>query len=385
MNKEEISMKKILLQAFVVFFFIIGNASAQTLHVINFCNTLDPAIGCDVDYATIRQEAGLIAAYLNYGIRFYEGVGQSCSKENLMSVLNSLKCNKNDIVLFYYSGHGTRSPQDTSEFPQMCLKYTFEEDKFVPVHTVIEKLQAKGARFTLVMADCCNKSSQGVSPKTLMSRDGGSLVDNNAVARNYRKLFLESQGMVAVTGCKKGQYSLGGKGYGGLFTNQFFGNSLYSAAKGEIPATWNSVLQNTYVMVKNLATQVNKVQEPYYEIKLKPNSPAPSPTPTAPPTPVIAAEPDFANELGTLLEGSHSEEWLNNQVNYLVNKYFTSESKVITVGRNGTTILEHESARLFLRRIAGSGKISKINVVNEKTDSSGKHSYIKVQEIRKSK
>lgn len=385
MNKEEISMKKILLQAFVVFFFIIGNASAQTLHVINFCNTLDPAIGCDVDYATIRREAGLIAAYLNYGIRFYEGVGQSCSKENLMSVLNSLKCNKNDIVLFYYSGHGTRSPQDKSEFPQMLLKYHgYDQDKFVPVHTVIEKLQAKGARFTLVMADCCNNSSQGVSPKTLMSRDGGSLVENNAVARNYRKLFLESQGMVAVTGCKKGQCSLGGKG-GGLFTNQFFENSLYSAAKGEIPATWNSVLQNTYVMVKNLATQINKVQEPYYEINLKPVSTSPSSTPTPPPTLVIAAEPTFADELGTLLDGSHSVDWLNNQVNYLADKYFTSDSKVVTVGRNGTTILEHESARVFLRRIAGSGKISKINVVNEKTDSSGKHSYIKVQEIRKSK
>ena len=215
-------MKKVLLLAFVTILFMIGNASAQTVHVINFCNTLDPNIGCEVDYSRTKQEAGLIAAYLNYGIRFYNGEGNNCSKENLMNTLNSLKCNKNDIVLFYYSGHGTRSKQDNSEFPQMCLKYNsaYDEDKFVPVHTVIEKLQAKGARFTLVMTDCCNNPVSGVSPKSLMSKDGGSMVDSDVVARNYRKLFLESQGMVVLTGCKKGQCSLGGKNWGARFNRE---------------------------------------------------------------------------------------------------------------------------------------------------------------------
>lgn len=371
-------MKKILLQAFAAILFI-GSASAQTLHVINFCNTLDPNIGCEVDYARTKQEAGLIAAYLNYGIRYYEGVGQSCSNENLMNTLNSLRCDKDDIILFYYSGHGTRSPKDKSEFPQMCLKYSgYDEDKFVAVHTVIEKLQAKGARFTLVMTDCCNNIVPGVSAKSLLSKDGGAIVYNEAVARNYRKLFLENRGVVAVTSSKKGQTSGGSKKIGGIFSYAFFEIGLYSACSGNISATWEKVLGQT-------ASALQGHQEPYYEIKLKPNSTAPSSTPTPSPTPVIAAEPTFASELGTLLDGSHSEEWLNNQVNYLANKYFTSDSKVVTVGRNGTTILENESARMYLRRIAGSGNISKINVVKEKKDLSGKHSYIKVQEIRKSK
>ncbi len=374
-------MKKALLLVFVAVFFVIGNAAAQTLHVINFCNTLDPNIGCEVDYPRTKQEAGLIAAYLNYGIRYYDGVGENCSNENLMNTLNSLRCKKDDIILFYYSGHGTRSPQDQSEFPQMCLKYHgYNQDKFVAVHTVVEKLQAKGARFTLVLTDCCNNVVPGVSSKSMMSKDGGVIVYNEAVARNYRKLFLEKKGTVVVTSSKKGQTSGGGKTHGGLFSFAFFEIALYAACNGQIPAAWDNVLGT-------VTSVLTGHQEPYYEINLKPvpTSPAPTPTTAPAPTPVIAAEPTFANELGTLLDGSHSEDWLNNQVNYLADKYFTSDSKVVTVGRNGTTILEHESARLFLRRIAGSGKISKINVVKEKTDSSGKHSYIKVQEIRKSK
>ena len=374
-------MKKALLLVFVAVFFVIGNAAAQTLHVINFCNTLDPNIGCEVDYPRTKQEAGLIAAYLNYGIRYYDGVGENCSNENLMSTLNSLRCKKDDIILFYYSGHGTRSPQDKSEFSQMCLKYHgYDQDKFVAVHTVVEKLQAKGARFTLVLTDCCNNVVPGVSAKSLMSKNGGAIEYDEAVARNYRKLFLEKKGTVVVTSSKKGQTSGGGKTHGGLFSFAFFEIALYAACNGQIPATWDNVLGT-------VSSILTGHQEPYYEIKLKPvpTSPSPMPTTTPAPTPVIAAEPTFADELGTLLDGSHSADWLNNQVNYLADKYFTSSAKVVTVGRNGTTILENESARLFLRRIAGSGKISKINVVNEKTDSSGKHSYIKVQEIRKSK
>lgn len=55
------------------------------------------------------------------------------------------------------------------------------------------------------------------------------------------------------------------------------------------------------------------------------------------------------------------------------------------MNKNEVAILEHESARLFLRRIAGFGQISMINVINEEKDSAGKHNYINVQEIRKPK
>lgn len=381
-------MKKVLLSAIIAILFMIGNASAQTLHVINFCNTIDKRIGtsCKVDYERTKQEAGLIAAYLNYGIKYYNGEGQNCSKENLMNVLNSLRCNKDDIILFYYSGHGTRSSQDKSEFPQMCLKYEYEEDKFVAVHTVIEKLQAKGARFTLVMTDCCNSICQGVSTKSPLSKNGGAIVYDEEVARNYRKLFLEKKGVVAVTSSKKGQTSNGYKEIGGLFSFAFFEIAFYKACKGEIPATWEKVLGT-------VSSEIKQFHEPYYEINLKsssttsPSTPNPTPTPTSTPTPppVIAAKPDFASEMATLLDASHSEEWRLKQVNYVADKYFTSNAKVVMVGRNGTTILENESALYYLRQLARSESISKINIINEKTDSTGKHSYIKVQEIRKPK
>ena len=100
-------MKKVLLLAITAMTMMVGNLKAQTFHVISFCNTLDPNIGCEVDYDRIVQETGGIGALLGYEVRFYCGEGEDCSKENLMNTVNSLNCGKDDIVFFYYSGHGT--------------------------------------------------------------------------------------------------------------------------------------------------------------------------------------------------------------------------------------------------------------------------------------
>ncbi len=377
-------MKRVLFSALFAVI-LCANLSAQTVHVINFCNTLDPEIGCDVDNLRTIQEAGMIAAMLDYGISFYCFEGEECSKENLMNTINSLSCEKDDIILFYYSGHGTRSQLDKSEFPQMCLKYQgYEQDKFVAAHTVIDMLQEKGARFTLVMTDCCNNTVAGVSSKTLMSKDGGAIEDDEMIKRNYRKLFLENKGWLAVTSSKKGQTSGGGKEIGGVFSYVFFETALYSATHGEIPATWNDVLKATSDMLAAVTARPNKnPQAPYYEVHLTPILTAPQPV--IPVLPVIAVDAFFANDLSSLLDSSHSTEWRIEQADWLANKYFTSDAKVATVGRNGTTIIEYESAPDFLRRIAASNLIAKLNVIKETTDSSGKRNYIKVQEIRKTK
>lgn len=352
------------------------SASAQTVHVINFCNTLDPEIGCDVDYERTNREAGLIAAFLNYNINFYTGTDEDCSNENLTNVLNSLTCGKDDIVIFYYSGHGGRSAKDTSVYPQLCLKHpAYQQDKWIPMYRVIEKLKSKGARFTLVLSDCCNKAQNYVTAKSAMSQDEATAVAEEKIAGNYRKLFLEKKGMVIVTSSRKGQVSWPTSKNGGLFSLAFFEVALYNACAGNIPASWEDVLGAV-----NLLTQER--QEPYYEIKLTDVSTSTQGHTTYQ---IVAIDNGFSKELSTLLDNSRSEEWRLHQADYLSEKYFTSDAKVATVGRNGSTIIDYETVQDYLRRIAVSKLIKQINIIKETTDSQGKRNYIKVQEIRKEK
>ncbi len=370
-------MKRNVLYACVVFILMTNASLAQTVHVINFCNTLDPKIGCDVDYERTTREAALIAGFLNYDIRWYNGKGENCSNENLMTTLTSLECGSDDIVIFYYSGHGSRSFNDQSEYPQLCLKYpAYQQDKWVPMHTVIEKLQLKKARFTLIISDCCNKAQYFTTAKSEMSNDGGTISETDQIGSIYRKLFLENKGTVIMTSSKKGQVSYPTEKNGGVFSYVLFERALYAAYNGLIPATWEDVLETVSLITKDF-------QEPYYTIDLVQVPPQPSQSQSV--SPVIAVDAIFAHELSALLDTDHSEDWRLEQAEYLAKKHFTNDAMVATVGRNGTTIIEYESARDFLRRIAASKLIVKMNVISETTDTTGKRNYIKVQEIRKPK
>ena len=375
-------MKKITCSLFIAIALLFGNASAQTVHVINYCNTLDKDIGADVDYQRTVQEASYVASFLNYDIQFYTGEGEDCSNENLNAVLNSLQCGPEDVVIFYYSGHGSRFPQDKGEWPQLCLKYNgYQSGKWISMESVMEKLKTKGAYFTLVMADCCNAGGVS-SDKSLLSKVSKPAVDNEVVRRNYKKLFLGTKGMVAVTSSKKGQTSAGGPTHGGLFSYMFFETALYSACIGETPATWESILSN----VKRLT---EKKQEPHYEIIPYSTPSQPNQTVVAPPSQpqqtVMAVDNGLSKALSVMLDGSRSMEWRTRQADLVADKYFSQDAIVLTVGRNGTTVVENETARDFLKRLAVSSLIKQIIVVSDKTDANGKRNYLKVQEVRKEK
>ena len=111
------------------------------IYPIVFCNTIDANIGvsCANDQKRFTQQLGIIETALGQGcevdqMNYY--TGNECNKPNLERAISDLHCTSNDVIFFYYSGHGIHAKADTSDdwLPQMCLTYqSYDQDKFVPV------------------------------------------------------------------------------------------------------------------------------------------------------------------------------------------------------------------------------------------------------------
>lgn len=199
-------------------------APAARLHFILVANTNDPRIGYSVqkDVVNITSQVKDVATFLNLPLNMVEISGTKFGKASVENALNNLKPGSNDIVIFYYSGHGYSNDRVATEaYPQFDLRQSRFDDILVATMNaseVYQKLKAKNARLNLVITDCCNSSLGLLKPegknfalttKSLMSWEKSYCYD----------LFMKSKGSVIATAAKKGQYAYGNTDVGGYFTS----------------------------------------------------------------------------------------------------------------------------------------------------------------------
>ena len=352
-------MKQLSLFSILFLCFCINvKADNVKIHAIAFCNTDDPNIGksCTSDQERFVYELGLIEAALKCEVDWLNVyTGKECNKPNLESAISELQCNPNDVIFFYYSGHGVHAAADPADgwLPQMCLNYqSYDQDKFVPVTYVRDKLTSKGARLCLILTDCCN---------------------------NDAELFYESKGTVIATSSKRGEVSYGPDG-GGCFSVAFW-DEMYRIEQGNGSADWKSVLEATK---KRTLQYTNNEQEPVYKVDV--NGVAPSPIPPNPqPDPVIIAvgEKELGDAFKRMVNSSYSRMERLNMINGIVQKLFDSEAQVFMVGRNLTTkIGAPMHIAEYLEELALSKTVKGVNIVRADKNSAGKFNYIIVSEIR---
>lgn len=203
---------------------IVTAATPTKLHFILVANTNDPRIGYSVqkDVVNITSQIRDVATFLAIPLNLVEVSGTKFGKPNLEAALNNLKPGSNDIVIFYYSGHGYSNDRKVDEqYPQFDLRQSRFDDIFVATMNaseVFDKIKAKNARLNLVITDCCNSSLGLLKPegknfalttKSLLSWEKSYCYD----------LFMKSKGTVIATAAKKGQYAYGNTDVGGYFTS----------------------------------------------------------------------------------------------------------------------------------------------------------------------
>lgn len=388
-----------MLKNFLLLFFIaispLTYVQAQIVHKIIFAHTTDKRIGESVesDLKRANNEIDEIGSNLNYEVKNYIYSGDECTKENLENVLSSLTVSNQDVVIFYYSGHGIHPNGALDDkWPQMCLNKPQFQDKFVSLRKVIETLTVKHALFTLILSDCCNSIDETgvVSIKGLLKSAGDATTITERTKQNYINLFTKYSGVLSITSSKLGQMSWCTKEDGGIFSFCFF-NSLYENVSGTKTASWETILKD---VTKSTISESNSKQEPMGDLSqlryigvtppIVVNLINQPPTPVTPtPNPAFSTGTELGNAISTMLAETDKDKRLA-QIPHILSKYFsTPKVTVLSMGRNLVTSVDYEEAEAFIRRIALVDNIVKINIIKEYKDANGKCSFLTIHEVRR--
>lgn len=223
-------MKKTLI-LFLWSFLFIKILHAQTMHAIMVIDEQDKEIGlsCQTDKYKMSAFLATAARSIGYKLQPYEHSRGSFNQKSLEITLQNLQTTTEDLIVFYYSGHGTNEKGD---YPSLDIN-----GETVSVEDIYQELKRQKARLKLVLTDCCNN---------FQVEKGNPQNDNfkpdMPAPDACKKLFLESQGSILLTSSKKGEPSIA-TSQGSHFTNAFMQAFVQSNNFGQ--NNWKNVFKQT--------------------------------------------------------------------------------------------------------------------------------------------
>ncbi len=278
-----------------------------SLHAVLVGDTNDQTIGRSVEtdlanfnklLRSIEENTGLAVSKITVvGGELAAGRGRDTVLKKLQSLVVA---GGQDVVIFYYSGHGGRMSTKQTKWPSLGIEgVSTRPDRLLDLDVVFDELQKKNPRLLIVFADACNSVIDAQR----------SFEKNTESAESYRKLFLGYQGTVIASGSKMGQYSWGNSEFGGLFTRQFL-DSLNKNLASSNP-TWENLMKDaTRTISLSMPNAKQQVQTPQAEVQVEPaKMPNDVPPPSQPqigPSPIGGeAEPPKPESTGGTCQTGH--------------------------------------------------------------------------------
>lgn len=370
----------------ILSFLTIQGINAQTLHALLVGATEDESIGkgASVDLDNMLKLVQDVVAVTDCEPDILRYNDSDCTKKKVIEWINSRDIKNDDVVLFFYSGHGGRAINDPDSFPQMCMNRPAVESLYMPVSHVDKLLERKGAKFRIIITNCCNSKSDNISIKPLfaMSSSNSTMIDEYDLQKLI-DLFFNQKGRAIITSSKPGQYSWIDSrsheegGTGGVFTSIFIDSFNRAVKNGSIDASWKSIFKNAHDLT--LAINIPNKGKIY---KQEPHSIV-----DAGATSDKGVKRHEYNQPGSLFESLNylvndkiSTDTRLGRIREVAERHFKPGAKVITIAQNGTTVVDYEDVNVFLRRITLSPFIKQISIIDG--DNQDRNSVIKVHEVR---
>jgi hypothetical protein len=210
------------------------------VHFVIVADTADKDTGADSrgDLATVLEfSARVTEAGIPVEVREVTGENFSCS--SILSAVSELRVRDGDTVIFYYSGHGMRTPTSGTKFPEFACNRDGEASK-ASLSSVVDLVGTKKPRLIIAIADTCNEEKRQSPTRASFHEEGTP----QNLTRAMKHLFLEYSGIAVLSAAIPGQLAWG-DGAGSYFTRQFFRQSIprvINAGDGIVRPRWEAII-----------------------------------------------------------------------------------------------------------------------------------------------
>lgn len=212
-------------------------------------NINEPEIGpsCLKDMNRTVETFTKLADFLKIKLEYKTISGKEYNKANVEKAIAALTPKPNDIVVFYYTGHGFRKPKDNRRFPYIDLRPKPDNTYMVNslnIEDIYNSIKRKGARLNLVMSDCCNAEvTASNSIGSPVPRKKGLLMNYNL--ENCRALFLNPKPTsILITAADAGQKAASNNEFGGFFSYFFKASMESQLSFFKKNVTWKNLLED---------------------------------------------------------------------------------------------------------------------------------------------
>ncbi len=244
-------------------FWLHKHQAQPRLFLIAVVDTDDETIGkrCEADLDAITETFDDLVDWLGFALAEPKIIkGDEFSKAAVNNAIDKWLAAKqptqNDIVVFYYSGHGFRYENDASDYPRMWLKTTNDTDvdaNNLKVEDVYNRIVQMGAGVNIILSDCCNTTAAGdngnfddaavpVREHVAHKRVPGNAPDEDD---NGDKLFIPGHPLsILATAAQKNEYAGGKEDVGGFFTYYLIEALEDCIYDNKIEPTWNNIFKH---------------------------------------------------------------------------------------------------------------------------------------------
>lgn len=361
-------MKRFILSLAITCLTLITNA--QTIHWLTFIDTTDECVGAldsigrKVLYSRFINVINAALAEKGYNSDIQDFYGNRTSPENCKRAVESMTCRPEDIIVFYYIGHGTHAGNEDNDYPQMLLGCDWDEEhKFIPLKWVHDRLKAKGGRLAVTIGMCCNKIQGATAKKapTFNVNYGNTYMTPTELA-TIQKMFLGNKGDFILSSASVNQSSVGGStslGTMDIFTAELVNEFEQAATNGNL--SWNSLFSKVKNKIHNIT---EGAQTPFFTSNISPIQQIQVQR-KKPQNNVLNM--DDANAVGNVL--THCMDFVIDQKQSIekhievaenMKTLFATNAKIKVLSQDGDTVVDKENINDFLGRLSSSRILLKV-------------------------